>query len=495
MEEELAVPLSVPSRQKQTRLQSSLERLRSGVNLTAAHTVDVLVCVSLAFIRSVPSLVATCASDDIVMSHALEWPSLTVQWLPDRILPAGCDYSIQRLLLGTHTSDGEANFVHIAEVRLPLEETEIDARAYEKTGDPTAPPAAAAASSATPADVGGYASTYGKVEIVQSMLHTGEVHRARVMPQHSHYIATKSPHQDVFIFDRSLHPARPAKGASNATPDFRLVGHEKEGYALSWSPREAGLLLSGSEDTTICLWDLSAELKPASTVLSLTSPSLPASHTGAMKTIQATHTYRGHTEVVEDVQWNPHADGLFASCGDDKLVILWDRRQKESQIVGKFEAHSGEVNCLSYNPFTEHLLVSGSSDRSLALWDLRNTSSKLHSFESHTDQVTSVEWSPFSETIFASAAADRRVNIWDVTRIGMEQEPEDSEDGPPELLFSHGGHTDKIVDFNWNQHEQWLIASVADDNTLQVWQVAESILEEEAEEEAAAKEPAPEDLE
>lgn len=37
---------------------------------------------------------------DIMMSHALEWPSLTVQWLPDKITPPGCDYSIQRLLLG-----------------------------------------------------------------------------------------------------------------------------------------------------------------------------------------------------------------------------------------------------------------------------------------------------------------------------------------------------------------------------------------------------------
>lgn len=431
------------------------------------------------------------------MSHALEWPSLTVQWLPDRILPAGCDYSIQRLLLGTHTSDGEANYIHIAEVRLPLEDTEIDARAYEKAGDPTAASAAAAASSssATPADVGGYASTYGKVEIVQSILHTGEVHRARVMPQHSQYIATKSPSADVFVFDRSLHPTKPAAKGAVATPDFRLVGHDKEGYGLSWSPREVGLLLSGSEDTTICLWDISAEIKPAATVLALTTPSLPSAHAGATKTIQALHTYRGHTEVVEDVQWNPHADSLFASCGDDKLIILWDRRQKESQIVGKFEAHSGEVNCLSYNPFTEHLLVSGSSDRSLALWDLRNTSSKLHSFESHNDQVTSVAWSPFSETILASASADRRINIWDVTRIGMEQEPEDSEDGPPELLFVHAGSCDKIVDFDWNPHEEWMIASVADDNTLQVWQVAESILEEEGDEEAAAKEPAPEELE
>ena len=40
---------------------------------------------------------------DLVMTHALEWPSLTAQWLPDITRPEGKDYSVHRLLLGTHT--------------------------------------------------------------------------------------------------------------------------------------------------------------------------------------------------------------------------------------------------------------------------------------------------------------------------------------------------------------------------------------------------------
>lgn len=58
---------------------------------------------------------------DLVMTHALEWPSLTVQWLPQvaryvsrdfmhishhcYVLsrPEGKDYSVHKLLLGTHT--------------------------------------------------------------------------------------------------------------------------------------------------------------------------------------------------------------------------------------------------------------------------------------------------------------------------------------------------------------------------------------------------------
>ena len=36
---------------------------------------------------------------DLVMTHALEWPSLTAQWLPDVTRPEGKDYSVHRFVL------------------------------------------------------------------------------------------------------------------------------------------------------------------------------------------------------------------------------------------------------------------------------------------------------------------------------------------------------------------------------------------------------------
>jgi hypothetical protein len=45
---------------------------------------------------------------------------------------AGDDFSVHKLLLGTHTSGAEQNHLMIAEVRLPLEDTEIDARKYDE---------------------------------------------------------------------------------------------------------------------------------------------------------------------------------------------------------------------------------------------------------------------------------------------------------------------------------------------------------------------------
>lgn len=64
-------------------------------------------------------------------------------------------------------------------------------------------------------------------------------------------------------------------------------------------------------------------------------------------------------------------------------------------------------------------------------------------------------------------------------RIGDEQLEGEAEDGPPELLFSHGGHKAKISDFSWNKNQPWVISSVAEDNTLQIWQMAEGIYRDE----------------
>jgi histone-binding protein RBBP4 len=47
-----------------------------------------------------------------------------------------------------------------------------------------------------------------------------------------------------------------SSGKSGA--DVVLKGHDAEGYGLLWSPMKEGLLLSGSYDNNIWLWDLAA---------------------------------------------------------------------------------------------------------------------------------------------------------------------------------------------------------------------------------------------
>ncbi|CAI5970970.1 unnamed protein product [Closterium sp. NIES-65] len=286
---------------------------------------------------------------DLVITHALEWPSLTVQWMPERQEPAGKDYSVQRMVLGTHTSDNEQNYLMLVDVQLPLDDTETDARQYDEQRS----------------DVGGFGAGCAKVQVVQQINHEGEVNRARYMPQNPFLIATKTVSAEVFVFDYSRHPSKPPQEGT-CNPDLRLRGHKTEGYGLSWSPFRAGHLLSGSDDMQICVWDIGAATK-------------------ANKVVEAKHVFRAHTGVVEDVAWHCRHEYLFGSVGDDQQLLLWDLR---SSAVDKpahaVTAHPAEVNCLSFNPFNEWVLVTGSADKTVALHDIRNLSRRLHTFVQHT---------------------------------------------------------------------------------------------------------------
>ena len=160
---------------------------------------------------------------DLVVTHALEWPSLTVEWLPDveqyvlrldtarpsrahsvaltfgisharaheRFSPDGKDYSVHRVVLGTHTSDGEPNHLQIATVRIPNDQATVEGSKYDEerggtcfllsSGASRRAPHARALSPSKRAhertETGSYGSFDNKVQIVQRINHDGEVNR------------------------------------------------------------------------------------------------------------------------------------------------------------------------------------------------------------------------------------------------------------------------------------------------------------------------------
>ncbi|CAF0908053.1 unnamed protein product [Rotaria sordida] len=385
---------------------------------------------------------------DLIMTHALEWPSLTVQWLPHVTKPDDSkDYTVHRLILGTHTSD-EQNHLVVACVQIPKDGTINDSTQYESERG----------------EFGGFGLFNAKIEIELKINHDGEVNRARYMPQNPSLIATKSPSSEVLIFNYTKLSNLPKEQlmtqSAESCPELRLRGHTKEGYGLSWNPNTSGHILSASDDHTICLWNIDKTPTEG-------------------KFVDPLAIFSGHQAVVEDVAWHLFHETLFGSVGDDCKLMIWDTRSsnytKPSHVV---DAHNAEVNCLSFNPFSEYILATGSADKTVALWDLRNLKLKLHTFESHKDEIFQVQWSHHNETILASSGTDRRLHVWDLSKIGEEQTTDDAEDGPPELLFIHGGHTAKISDFSWNPNEPWVICSVSEDNIMQVWQMAENIYTE-----------------
>lgn len=74
---------------------------------------------------------------DTLYSHALTWPSLAVEWMPMRDTPYNSDCTVQRLLIGTHTSNDEQNYLQIIKVKIPLESSK-DTKDYREGLDDVA---------------------------------------------------------------------------------------------------------------------------------------------------------------------------------------------------------------------------------------------------------------------------------------------------------------------------------------------------------------------
>lgn len=70
---------------------------------------------------------------DFLMTYEIEWPSLTVQWLPDTLVSTGNleKFYNPKFILGTQSDGCEPNYLMIAEATLPAENTEIDARKFD----------------------------------------------------------------------------------------------------------------------------------------------------------------------------------------------------------------------------------------------------------------------------------------------------------------------------------------------------------------------------
>jgi histone-binding protein RBBP4 len=275
------------------------------------------------------------------------------------------------------------------------------------------------------------------------------------MPQMPNIIATMTVSGEIHVFDYHKHPTKPVDG--EARPQLKLKGHEKEGYGMSWNPNKKGYLLSGSDDNIIYIWDLE---------------SYDMSQQGEI--VEPLYEFKEHDSVVEDVCWHKTDENTFGSVSDDKQLKIWDIRTKDSAVYN-VHAHTDEILSLDFSPFDQNLIITCSVDKSIKLWDLRNLKDIVHTFNGHKEEVNCIKFSPHHSSLFASGSCDRRIILWDMSKIGDEQTEEEKKDGPPELLFLHGGHTGKVSDLDWNKNEKLLLASVAEDNIIQIWNIAREI--------------------
>ncbi|KAJ3428217.1 wd40 repeat family [Anaeramoeba flamelloides] len=278
-----------------------------------------------------------------------------------------------------------------------------------------------------------------KIVKIKTTPHESEVNRVSINPKNNDILATKAGNNSIYIF---------MKEDDEYKYKYTCSGHKNEGYGISWNPYHPELLLSGSYDSLICIWDIN---KPNSTK------------------INPLKTYSIHSKDIEDVQWHPFNGNVFGSVADDKTLKIFDIREEKPTI--DIKAHDEEVNSIAFNPDNQHFLLTASSDKTIRLWDLRKIEKSLHTFKSHKDKVYKVCWNPHYPTTFASSGDDKRIHIWDINKIGDEKKKNLNHNNPTELVFTNYGHRAVIRDFCWSPTIPWALSSIDDNSLNQIWRV------------------------
>jgi NACHT domain- and WD repeat-containing protein len=206
-------------------------------------------------------------------------------------------------------------------------------------------------------------------------------------------------------------------------------GHEKGISCLSWS-HDGSLLVSGSFDATIRIWDVESSL--CLHLLSDHSADIQAVQCCPVSQKQGTRFLSGSVDqtlriwdliddqavcakvlgdvsAVMSVCWSPN--GLFfASATWDGLVRVWDA----ASLLQIFElkGHCQAVHGLSWSP-DSLWLASGSRDASIRIWNVETSAqvAVLHHRMDSTRAVSSVLWSPCGRWLF-DAARDFSIRQW-----------------------------------------------------------------------------------
>ncbi len=159
-----------------------------------------------------------------------------------------------------------------------------------------------------------------------------------------------------------------------------LIGHANVVTSVAFSP-DAKLIVSGSFDNTLKLWDAVSG--------------------------SCIRSFVGHTGRITSVAFSPETN-LILSGSDDCNLKLWDA--VSGVCIRSFAGHDNRVNAVAFSP-DEKFILSGSDDKSTKLWDL-NTGGCILSLAGHDGFVTSVAFSSDSKFIL-SGSHDKTLKLWD----------------------------------------------------------------------------------
>ncbi|TMW68015.1 hypothetical protein Poli38472_007687 [Pythium oligandrum] len=206
------------------------------------------------------------------------------------------------------------------------------------------------------------------------------------------------PEDDNAGEDDEAQPKKKQKNSakSSGTVSFRqveaeiiLTGHTSYVTGVAFHPTQEDYVVSGASDRTVRFWDLTTHL--------------------------CKQTLTGN-RAITDISVN--ANGLVLTAHPDNCVRLWDPRASQSgeNIVQKtFQSHTEWVSAVEWHQQNENLFASCGYDGAVKVWDVRSTV-PIHTIAAHEGKALDVAWRPVSEpaVAFVSGGEDKQLKVYSV---------------------------------------------------------------------------------
>ncbi|KAL9591924.1 MAG: hypothetical protein Q9179_007237 [Wetmoreana sp. 5 TL-2023] len=214
----------------------------------------------------------------------------------------------------------------------------------------------------------------------------------------------------------------------------RLHEHSRQVHRIAFNPHQGALLLSGSQDSTIRLWDLRALARDQSVM-----------------TCRSIHKYPGNNEGIRDLRWSPTEGVEFAAGTDNGVVQRWDLQKPNAPLL-KINAHEQTCYSVDWHPDGKHL-ASGGADKNVKVWDFSSADRRMKAcWQLRVPKpVLNVRWRPSSWrseeatpghwtcTHIATSYdnQDPRIHVWDLRRPSVPSRELDRYETPPSALLWH----------------------------------------------------------
>ncbi|KAL6861561.1 hypothetical protein ACP4OV_017261 [Aristida adscensionis] len=119
--------------------------------------------------------------------------------------------------------------------------------------------------------------------------------------------------------------------------------------------------------------------------------------------------FKGHTQPVMHVAFNPTDINTFASASIDNTIKIWSLSSPEPKFT--LDGHHDGVTCIDYFTIGDRLyLISGSCDSTAKVWDYQ-LKSCIQTLEGHTRSITTIGCHP-ELPLIVSGSEDGMICMW-----------------------------------------------------------------------------------